>query len=697
MAGERGVASWQPVPLALVHHANQYLISDGYTNRDGLAEIVAGYRAVLRLHQRYAVPLNLHLSGTLIEALAWFDPPFLAWLRLLTRQGLVTWIGGTYAEPIMTVFSPAFNRRQLEELFWLYGHHLHVAPEDLSICWIPERVWDTDQLAAVLTDPQLANGGYRRVLLDDRLLFPTTCPSGDDPRATFDRRGPYTLDGCRGATDLGVDGALSPADTYRSYRIARADGLVLVPISAHLRYWVPPASAQALGRLDALVETVGRVELPERLLVYADDLEKTAGVGGWDRRALRRYDRFLRWVRRQPRLLPIHLSTWLDSAGQFDEREIESGTYFELARRWKAGEDYRGWWDDPAWSPSRSHLVSAYEAVHQAEEAAVDARLLALAWKHLLAAAYETGWHDVSPTGCQPTPWVRAMASHARACLVVVAAAAWFAQPSRHLGVEIRDIDADGEPEVILRSHVFYAVLTPRHGGRLIYLFAQTPRGAALMVGNPTDDWNFQEELNRFMDLPANHPGAFSDVGFEHDCYEVERLVETDDSARVELVNRTSGSRLYGSRKHVSLLTTPAVLVVDYHLAPQSPPISIEVCLSPDYARLLRFGRHGLRFHQGHDWHGISNAGALIWLGRDPDEGTDWELPRPGVVGHGQILRVRATLAAFRLLVGCQWLDDDAYTELRQQTRSLLARSSARAGGDMPRPRVLMRSSEETE
>ena len=41
-----------------------------------------------------------------------------------------------------------------------------------------------------------------------------------------------------------------------------------------------------------------------------------------------------------------------------------------------------------------------------------------------------------------------------------------------------------------------------------------------MVVGNPCDDWNWMEELNRYMDVPKNHPGAFADLGFEHDAYD---------------------------------------------------------------------------------------------------------------------------------------------------------------------------------
>ncbi len=75
-----------PLPLALVHHANQFLVTDGYQDREGLTSIVTGYAALLKLHEKYRTPVALHLSGTMVEAVAWHHPWFLADVRRLARR-----------------------------------------------------------------------------------------------------------------------------------------------------------------------------------------------------------------------------------------------------------------------------------------------------------------------------------------------------------------------------------------------------------------------------------------------------------------------------------------------------------------------------------------------------------------------------------------------------------------------------------
>jgi hypothetical protein len=677
--------SKRAVPLALVHHANQYLITDGYDNREGITEIVEGYAAALRLHGKYGIPASLHLSGTLIETLAWHYPWFLELVRDLREKGLISLIGGTYSENVMPLFEPSFNSRQLDEFLWLYHRHLGRPPEEVEVCWVPERVWDTEKLASTLTSSDLANGGYRYVLLDDRLLYPTNGSYAGSPRARFDSIGPFDSSASRSHT---YD---EPAvvETYRTYRIAGASGLVMVPISANLRYWVPPSFPEHWRRLEKTVKSLSQNGGDDALLVYADDLEITAGVGGWDASALGRYDAFLRWVASREDVAPVLMSEWLAEHPPQEERRLEPGTFFEVAQQWEAGEDYRGWWENAAWAPYRERLVHAQRALRQAERERVDRRLLDLAWKHLLASTYETAWYDPVEDGCVAAPWAKAVASHARACLVMVDAARWFARTERYPSAEVMDIDDDGEDEVILKGEHLYAVIAPEHGGRLIYLFTLTPEGGVLVVGNPTDDWNFQEELNRYMDHPPNHPGALADAGFEHDRYLVSALSD-GTHAWVEMTNVEESSRLFGARKSVLLAPGHPALAVCYQMPEGAGDLATETCLAPDYYRLLREGRHGLSPCSGESRRGFRNGDIAIWLALAGDEQTGWTEPARAEAGHGMNVRVRTDASHFHLLISCGDTDEDSCQQLLQEHRAALHEIGERTGAVHLREDVLL-------
>lgn len=650
-----------PIPFALVHHANQFLITDGYLDREGITPLLHGYTALLLLHKRYRVPASLHLSGTLIEAAAWHHPPFLDLVRELHASGLLELVGGTYSENVLTGFDADLNRRQLEELFWLYRRHLGCEPDDLSVCWIPERVWDTETLADLLTSRDLPNGGYRYVLLDDRLLYPTGGRYEGSDRELFD------------LTDASSP---PPVDALRPYRIAGGRGLEMVPMSTRLRYWVPPQDQEhwrSLGRMTDITLAPG----DDAILVYADDLEKTAGLGPWQADALARYETFLRWVVSQRRLVPVSLSRWLGQRRRpAAEREVEAGTFVELAEQWSAGEDYRGWWADPTWTPYRRHLSQAQSVLRAAGKTAAAPRLVELGWKHLLASSYETAWRDTAAPGRPLAPWSKALASHARACSAITAAARWLGSPDRAPRAELSDVDGDGETEVVLGNAELMAVLAPEHGGRIVQL-ATRARSGALVVGNPSDDWNWQESLNGYMDEPANHPGALADAGFVHDRYDA-TLSVSDDAAVVDLVDVEQDSLLRGARKRILALADSPALLVRYELPFGLRALDVDLCLSPDYLALLRNGRGDLDLPEGRTWRGARNGQVAAWVALADEEATSWAAAEH-TVGHGVVLRVTAEGPVFHLLLGVGDVDDESAALLLRRGREALERLSPEA------------------
>jgi starch synthase len=251
------------------------------------------------------------------------------------------------------------------------------------------------------------------------------------------------------------------------------------------------------------------------------------------------------------------------------------------------------------------------------------------------------------------------------------------------------DIDEDGEDEVILKGEHLYAVIAPEQGGRLIYLFTLTPEGGALVVGNPTDDWNFQEELNRYMDHPPNHPGALADVGFEHDRYLVSALSD-GTHAWVEMTNVEEGSRLFGTRKSVLLASGHPALVVCYRMPEGSGGLATESCLAPDYYRLLREGRRGLNPCNGESWRGFRNGDVAVWLGLAGDEETDWTEPAQAEAGHGMNFRVQADTSHFHLLISCGDTDEDSCQQLLQEHRAALDEVGERASAVHLRDGVLL-------
>src|SRR5258707_10153024 len=154
------------VAFAIVHHANQYIICDGYTDRPGIKSVVGsagskqGLAYILQLHRTYNIPANIHLSGTLLESLAWSQPECLALLKEMYQEGLVEIVGSAYSQNIMRFFGHRYNVDQLNEELALCKIHLGIEPKHIKAFWPPERVWDTALMAGALRDPELTNGGF---------------------------------------------------------------------------------------------------------------------------------------------------------------------------------------------------------------------------------------------------------------------------------------------------------------------------------------------------------------------------------------------------------------------------------------------------------------------------------------------------------------------------------------------------------
>jgi hypothetical protein len=288
-----------------------------------------------------------------------------------------------------------------------------------------------------------------------------------------------------------------------------------------------------------------------------------------------------------------------------------------------------------------------------------DPALLETAWKHLLASAWETAWHTPaygvhgdSSSAIEPSPWVRAIASHSRHAAVIAEAAWWMKHKDGAAHAFIEDIDNDGHEELILANDKLFAVFSPLCGGRLVYLFSIGGGKGKMVIGNPSDDWNWQEELNKYMKIPANHPGALSDSGHEDDRYEA-AAVEIEGEARAVLANRQEGSPAFGLEKSMRLARGAEELEVTYRLPGNLTELSIECGLSPDYLHLLRFGGSSLKEHAGPGVRGYSNNDVSVWVRLEDPAASVFDRPyNPRQFGHGYAFRVRAVKSPFTIWIG---------------------------------------------
>ncbi|HKZ78503.1 MAG TPA: phosphotransferase [Pyrinomonadaceae bacterium] len=647
------------VYLALVHHANQYVITNGYADRQGMNDILGlsnplwgpgvhrtGFLPLLQMHLDYQIPLNLHLSGTLMETLVWHYPESFSVIKRLLKEGLLELVGSTFSQNVMPFFSPDYNIRQINEELWMYREHLGVDLKDIQNFWVPERVWNTQKLAGILTNKELLNGGYKRVLLDDRLIYPGGSDYRGSERERFDQE------------------RRLEKEALAAWEISDGCGLVMLPISRQLRYSIPPSDHESWQRMYELLGWLATSGDEHTIAVYGDDLERAAGVGGWEISHSERYEQFLKWLADNRWVKPVLINDWAADHQPAGVRDIEEGTFYELAQTWNAGENYRGWYEDPNCQEHRAYLIKAEQELVAAEQRGAEKSLLELGWKHLLHSSYETSWHnraDETPN-YQPAayggrsmwlaPWAAALTSHARACLVIAQAANWFVARDGSAHAELIDIDDDGEVELVLKNDQLFAVFAPRLGGRLVYLFDLSDEAGRLVIGNLSDDWNLQEELNRYMDCPRNHPGALADVGYEHNRYQGIISEANGPAVSVRLLNVEPGSPLNSLEKQICLDAESSYLSITYAVPRELWRVSTEICLSPDYHRMLRYGKKGLALFNGPTWKGWSNGSVRAWVRIDSEESTIWDKPYQSECGHGLNLRVTSFSKEFHLQLG---------------------------------------------
>lgn len=634
------------IPFAFVHHANQYLITEGYENRHGLRAALgsiadrSGFTWILELHRRYNIPFHLHLSGTLIEAIAWHQPEFLLQVRELLDQRLVELVGSCYAQNIMRFFTYEHNLRQLNEELRLYQIHLGVDPESVKTFWPPERVWDTPRMAPVLRDGRLLNQGYDFVLLDDRLQLPVYGPQS--PRKIYDRH------------------PRRDAQLYEACRIQDGHGLVAIPIATHLRLHIPAGSDEQFQELLDHCRWLASTSCPPAALIalYGDDLEKAAGIGAWGADGPAHFERVLRWVSEDPAVTPTLIRDWGACNFPTPSRPIDVGTFLELANHFAAGEGYEKWFFDPQWEPYRKYYSWAESRVEQAALSGGDAALVDLANKHLMASSWESAWHtpsegpfgDPDASGA-PSPWIRALGSHCRHAAVIAEASYWSTHRGPEAQAVLQDIDNDGEDEVVLKNDRLLCVISPRWGGRVVALFSVEGPHGVMVIGNPSDDWNWMEELNRFMEVPPNHPGALTDRGMEHDAYRVQ-IARAGSDIEVELTNIEPNSKGLGLIKKIRLASGQPHLGVEYRLPGPLTEISVDFSLSPDYLSLLRYGHALMKPYEEKGAMGWMAGSTAVWVRGENAAPLHWCQPYENEGGHKATLRASTSCREFAISIG---------------------------------------------
>ncbi|MFZ1506094.1 MAG: hypothetical protein WAV74_04845 [Anaerolineae bacterium] len=460
--------------IALLFHFNQNLNQFSH-----LASQVC-YRGLLHVLRRHArLPFAIHISGSLVHALQWFDPEPLQLLADGINAGQFTLLGSTYAQNVPYASDDWDNLLQMTLHREVLQRNFGVSP---TLFWNSERCW-RQNLA-----PVLAAGGYTHTLIEGDFLRQAGCPQ---PHAVW---------------QTGQDG--------HSITLFNDDQ----PLKDAINYAIwTGRTTRALAYLRALADQ------PDRDAYYVWYAEDAEAVGLWGysdgvlpQSAWANLDRLLTELEQQPWLAitaPAHapapqgyLTTVPDGQASWMVASLRATgkPYHE--------DGFRDWFDFNARSPKLAYFRQFYAQIRarlQASQVAPPAnaaavRLIAQAHLALATHQFEFGCIGIGEPGDRQWEMARAALACLRAAELAATALlpspaqeqtlaaaptsaadspfAWRdarrqqlalaadAAPALESRLWCEDVNADGAEEICLASGRVFTVLTAL-GGRLLYAF----------------------------------------------------------------------------------------------------------------------------------------------------------------------------------------------------------------------------------
>jgi hypothetical protein len=420
------------------------------------------YRGVLDVLRNHSgLKFNLMLSGTLLDALCWFDPSFFDAVKSGLRADRFRLLGSTYAQSLLLAGEPRDVASQIAVHRATLKKYFDAEPEAF---WSPQRTW-SPKLA-----PLVMESGYRWLALE-----------GDALQAA---------------------GAAAP----HVHRLAGAEGdLRVVWDDARLRDRMD--FAVWFRRRDVVLDALGgwrsRPDAERLFPVLAEDAG-AFGLWGYDlgldpRADAAGLDELLDWIEREEGVECAFVEEAPEPEGPLS---IGGAVWSRALDRALADpesplheEGYRDWGDFLARAPRLQHFrrmhsaarvrlasseakFSAAKGPGSPEENArlPGAELMALAERVYCAHQDRFGSLGVGGRGDPSWEGIGAAIAAAKAAELTASAA----RPGFESHID--DLTGDGEDEILLRSGERMAILSP-YGGRLLH-WVDLRRGQ-LLIGNP--------------------------------------------------------------------------------------------------------------------------------------------------------------------------------------------------------------------
>lgn len=420
--------------LALVFHFNQH--TNEYADIANRA-CYRGLLTILRTHPK--LKINLHLSGTLLRALPWFDGATLDLVRGGLADGQFELLGSTYAQNVPYASDDWDNAQQIALHRLVLQQMFGVAP---AAFWNSERCWRQSLL------PLIGGAGYRVTPVEGHIL-----------------------------SAAGLADPLPAATTLDEHRLTVVWDDTMLRDRFNYAAWFG-RRAQLLKYLQQLAERPGS----DRFFVsYAEDAE-AMGLWGWETGYLPQAT----WAN-----LDAVLSD-LESSGQFHLRHLSEAEPVESlgplpdgAASWMDRslllpdgpyheDGYTNWFDYNRRSPNNAYFRKLYNVLRVRLRTLGAARgdpgfprPAATPADHFYRQAIEALCHHQYEFGCIGVGsrgywgW-----ENARAAFVLARAAE--VADELPLGQWVEDTNGDGADEQLLCNGRELAVFSA-HGGRLLY------------------------------------------------------------------------------------------------------------------------------------------------------------------------------------------------------------------------------------
>ncbi|NPA74772.1 MAG: hypothetical protein GXO25_01660 [Euryarchaeota archaeon] len=565
--------------IAFLQHANQFLKNVSYFV--GNKEV--GMYAVPSIHAYWHVPVNLHISGTLADAIEYYRPDFNRYIRKLVDEKIAYMVGGFYAEYIPKYMPSDFNNWSMAYTKYYIEKYYNYTPD---VCWIPERVywhgWENT----------VKNGHYKIVVADTEVAFnwyhPSWAKEGKDEYYVWN--------------DSGIK-VLFISNTGRAGNWQNVQDMLPNPTDNALNVNI----RKLLVRNEITDPT-------HRYILYMDDWEKFFGnAPGWGGpEVVQVYNESIGWIAQHQWIKAVSLDE-LANLPVHGDIKINDASYFWLTQNLgTAGSDstgptdrydlYDAWYYDPYheitvgtsyfnYTPKdnieklgdyRTPGTVIYDVWTHLRDIPKTSPIYTVAMKSFAAMMYETAWRGkgISITMHDDiSSWEKDQAAHIRDCMMFYYAQKWL--ENRTTGVWKQDVDLDGVKEGIVATKNIYAVIEPR-GGKIS--FAINNNGT-ILIGNPTVGWHAQGDA--YTDIigiattnyhyqenpvPYNQGGkayAFSDIGFENDNYSI----------------TVNNSEIYAYGSHVRKIYRMWNNEIEVQYS-TSIDVGVRVTLSPDFASL---------------------------------------------------------------------------------------------------------------